>query len=129
MEIQELAAEVRKALRAIEDPNTEPVRWQEVRDLLWASQHAVSVLRDWQRDWKRNQTEPVTRWDLESDSVRERWMRTPPIVPDCISCGQPYQTEADYWKHYVLEDVEYPNLGNCWKRKAAEYAGRKEGWD
>lgn len=125
----ELALRMRAASRQITEPDSADPRWIEARDMLWAAQKLLCEIHDFQVRFRHEHKHPLTRWDLEGDRERERWMRTPPCVPECSRCGQPFRTEADYWKHYVVENINHPNLGNCWKKVAPEYAGRKEGWD
>lgn len=125
----ELALRIRAASRQIFEPDSTDPRWIEARDMEWAAQSLLRDIHEFQARFRRENKAPLTRWDLESDDERKRWMRTPSSVPECISCGQPFKTEADYWKHYIIPEIEYPNLGNCWKRTALGYAGRKEGWE
>lgn len=123
----ELALRIRAASRQMYEPDSPDPRWIEARDMEWAAQSLLRDIHEFQLRFRRENKHPLTRWDLESDRERERMMRSTAMAPECQSCGQPFKTEADFWKHYVVTDIHYPNLGNCWKKVAKAQADRKEG--
>lgn len=125
----ELALRIRAASRQIIEPDSTDPRWIEARDMEWAAQSLLRDIHEFQARFRREHKAPLTRWDLESDDERKRLKRTRPGAPECSSCGQPFKTDADYWKHYVIPELEYPNLGYCWKRTALEHERSKEGWE
>lgn len=138
MEPQQDPNEVRYALnRLVEritveyrDANTEdPARFIEMRDLEWALRTALNATKDWQARWRAANRHPVTRYSMEGDEARRSMDRTKCNVQACKTCGQPFFTEADFWKHYVISDLNYPNLGTCWTKAAPEYAGSRPEWD
>lgn len=127
---QELALRVRAAARQIFEPDSPDPRWNEARDLEWAAQQLLRDLQDFKARFRHETRHPVTYWDLISDVERTRLESTPAGAPECMSCGQPFKTDADFWKHYVTTDLDTPRAtGRCWKKAAPEYAGRKEGWN
>lgn len=40
----------------------------------------------------------------------------------CGTCGQRFETELDFMKHYVVPDERYYNLGHCGKLETANKA-------
>lgn len=131
MEIADLAREIRAAHHRLEhdfDPATGPAaRWQEVRDLLWAAQSISRLIPGWQSNWKLHHKHPVTKWDLITDRERDSLDRTP-FNGNCGSCGEHLLTEGQFARHYVVPDLQYPNLGTCWKKAAPESAGSRTEW-
>lgn len=103
-------------------------RFLELRDLENALRSKLFSTMEAVENWKRNRHGPVTRWDLESDFRRAQLKATRPGAPECLTCGHQFYTDADFWRHYVVPQIEYPNLGGCWTKTAAEYAGTREEW-
>lgn len=125
----ELALRIRAASRQTFEPDSPDPRWKEAEALEWAARQLLIDLRDFKVRFRREQTKPVTYWDLISDVERADLESRPAGGPECLSCGQPFTTDADFWKHYVTTDLETPRAtGRCWKRVAPEYAGRREEW-
>jgi hypothetical protein len=125
----ELALRIRAAARQTFEPDSPDPRWNEARDLEWAARTLLTELATFRERFKREQTKPVTYWDLISDRERADLELRPAGGPECKSCGQPFKTDADFWRHYVTTDLEYPrSTGQCWKRVAQEYAGTRPEW-
>lgn len=101
----------------------DPARFLEMRDLMWSLRQTLRAAQEWEARWKRaHRGKLLTNWDLRSDEDRIWLQRTNLTFPThCNSCGYWLVTEADFAKHYVIGDVNYPNLGICWTRKAQEY--------
>lgn len=112
-----------------EVPTEDPARWIDMRDLEWALRRVLNDVMDWQTRWRAAHRHPVTRWDLESDINRDLLLTADPGAPECNTCGELFATDADYWKHYVVTNVQYPNIGACWTRVAPEYAGSRPEWN
>jgi hypothetical protein len=73
----------------------------------------------------------VTKWDLlqaelaaAQDKVREvravvDYLENTPCTNlegepvRCTVCETAFQTEADFAKHFIVDDPQHPNLGNC----------------
>jgi hypothetical protein len=41
------------------------------------------------------------------------WMTKTPCPHSCTGCGEDFKTEADFFKHYLITDERYLNLGYC----------------
>lgn len=123
MEIGELTA----AIRAF-NPLDGDRRYLELRDLDWALRNLLSATNEASTNWRRNNVHPVTRWDLEGDARRAVLTATKAGAYECLTCGHPFANDGDFWKHYVVAEIEYPNLGNCWTKAAPEYVGKRPEW-
>lgn len=118
-EYHDLSLRMRAAARQIREIDSPNPRWIEARNLDWAVRDLLSAVRDFQAEFKRQTSlnGPVTYWDLISDRERDELERTSPGAPECLSCGQPFKTDADFWKHYVTTDLDAPRAtGRCWKK-------------
>lgn len=117
MDYHELTIQLRTTARQMrETPGCEP-RWVEATHLAWALRDLLHAVHEYQGEFRRqNADKPLTRWDLEGNRTREQLERTPAGAPGCLSCGQEFSTDGDFWRHYTVPDLNYPNLGNCWKK-------------
>jgi hypothetical protein len=67
------------------------------------------------------QTRPDGRpvkWDFLTEWEMEELADTPFLNSErepgsCSCCGTPLPTEADFAKHFVLNDLRFLNLGEC----------------
>lgn len=59
--------------------------------------------------------EKITKWDLLSEEEKESYKNTPfgNGIRACSRCQTPLPTEADFAKHYIIDDLRYINLGHC----------------
>lgn len=121
----DLALRMRAAARQMREIDSPNPRWMEARNLDWASRDLLNAIRDFQAEFKRIALlngKTVTYWDLISDREREELERTRAGAPECMNCGQPFKTDADFWKHYVTTDLDAPRAtGVCWKKVQKEH--------
>lgn len=66
-------------------------------------------------------TFPCSKWDLLSDSEKRAYENTTltkeGTAVECTGCGEELTTEADFAKHFVIDNLHYLNLGHCPKKK------------
>lgn len=104
-------------------------RYLQVRDLLWSARGLADVAARHQLEWKKQQTGPITKWDLMPDWMRSDYELSFPSTPyTCGRCGWTMETEAAFARHYVVRDIAYPNLGECWTQNFRSYADSRPEW-
>lgn len=54
----------------------------------------------------------LTKWDFISDSERET-LSGIRFGAKCSGCGVHLETEADFARHFIVNDSRYLNLGEC----------------
>jgi len=72
---------------------------------------------DYRKQWRKEHPGPVTKWDALNEREREE-MRQQRYGDKCSGCQTWLETEADFAKHYVLDDMRYLNLGHCPSKEA-----------
>lgn len=104
--------------RTPKDPQVS-ARYSDLKDTLWALRQAAREAQYWiDRFRVANRGRLLTKWDLSSDEDR-RWMQATLLsrTVTCHTCDHPMVTEADFAKHYVVEDPDHPGLGYCWTKE------------
>lgn len=73
-----------------------------------------------------------TKWDFMSPAQMQSLANTPFVQSDwdpetgetsyrpgrCSGCGHPLPNEAEFAKHFVVDDIRYLNLGHCPDKRA-----------
>lgn len=72
-----------------------------------------------------DRAERLTKWSILQERERDlefqlsnlrnemEWMESATINITCQTCGTANVTEADFARHYTVDDPRYPNLGHC----------------
>lgn len=123
MKIGDLTAAIRGF-----DPHQGEQRYLELRDLEWALRNLIGSTMEARDNWSRKQLHPVTRWDLEGDERRQQLVNAKAGAPNCTSCGHAFHHDGEFWQHYIVTDVNYPNIGTCWTKVCPELAGTRYCW-
>lgn len=120
MSYHELTIALQDAARKLQD-EPQDARWNEITHLEWAMRSMLRTIWDYRETFRRtNADRPLTRWDLEGDTVRKQLEAAPPGAPACLSCGQKFTNDGEFWRHYVIEDLNHPTFGRCWRLDGRE---------
>lgn len=58
----------------------------------------------------------LTKWDLLSTEEKVQYTKTA-FGFECTNCDELLVTEADFAKHFVIDNVQHFNLGHCPREK------------
>lgn len=66
-----------------------------------------------------------TKWDIKQEQLARakaayeaileeiKWAQETKYEGECSGCRHQFNTEEDFWKHYVVPNELYYNLGKC----------------